>query len=170
MTRGAALEPPVAAEEFRDAMSRWATGVTVVTTADREGRAHGFTANSFSSVSLRPPLILVCLDARARCARAFGVVGWIAVHVLGREQEHLARRFAGKDDDKFAGLELLEGAHGLPLLPGPVARLECRVTRRLPAGDHTVLIAQVHRIWARPGRPAGGEPLVYHDRRFRGLT
>lgn len=170
MSHGTALDVPVTPEDFRDAMSRWASGVTVVTTVDGHGRRYGFTANSFSSVSLRPPLILVCLDRAARCAPAFATAQWLAVHVLRRDQEQLAVRFAGRNEDKFAGLTVDEGLHELPLLPGTAARLECRIHRQVPAGDHTVLIAEVHRVGTGSSDPDDADPLVYHDRRFRRLA
>lgn len=149
---------------FTEAMSHWASGVTVVTTLDAEYRRHGFTANSFTGVSLDPPLVLVCLDRGANCMSAFGSATWMAVHVLRRDQEALARTFARRDADKFAGLRVRPGMAGIPVLGGAVATLECRITERVPAGDHLVLLAEVHRAAG-----SGGEPLLYHRRAFRGV-
>ncbi|WP_202470028.1 flavin reductase family protein [Streptomyces sp. SID2888] len=155
-------------DAFRAAMSHWASGVAVVTTADLAGRHHGFTASSFTAVSLDPPLVLVCLDRDAICAPAFLESPWLGVHVLGRGQETLARRFARKSADKFAGVELASaaGMGGVPLLTGVLARLECRITSRLDGGDHVVLLAEVGRA-ALGGGP--GEPLVYYHRAFHRL-
>ncbi len=165
MSSTAATGRTLTPDGFRDSMSRWVSGVTVVTTAGPDAQPHGFTASSFASVSLAPPLILVCLEETAQCYAAFTGSDWLAVHVLGRDQEHLARRFARKDHDKFSGLGLEAGLAGLPLISGGLATLECRVTERLPAGDHLVLIAEVRRAVVRDG-----EPLVYHRRDFCGVS
>jgi len=144
---------------FRAAMSRWASGVAVVTTRDAAGRCHGFTATSFTSVSLDPPMVLVCLDRAASCAEAFAVATTYAVHILHGGQEALARRFARKGDDKFEGLPVR--MFGAPVLPDALAMLECRVSDRFAAGDHTILLGLVRRA-----ESFGGTPLLYHDRAF----
>ncbi len=160
---------PVDPALFRDSMSRWATGVTVVTTSDEEGRHHGFTANSFTAVSLVPPMVLVCLDRVANCLGAFAASPRLAVHVLRHDQEELAVRFSRKEADKFAGAVVEDGVADVPLLAGALARLECQVTDRVWAGDHLILIAEVCR--AEVGRPeaADGEPLVYYRQAFHRL-
>ncbi|ACU75345.1 flavin reductase domain protein FMN-binding [Catenulispora acidiphila DSM 44928] len=144
---------------FRAAMSRWASGVAVVTTRDAAGRCHGFTATSFTSVSLDPPMVLVCLDRAASCAEAFAVATTYAVHILHGGQEELARRFARKGGDKFADLPVR--VFGTPVLPDSLAVLECRVADRFAAGDHTVLLGLVRRA-----ESFAGAPLLYHDRAF----
>ncbi|NYI04194.1 flavin reductase family protein [Allostreptomyces psammosilenae] len=158
------LPQPVAVDHFRACMGRWASGVTVVTTADAGGRPHGFTASSFSAVSLHPPMVLVCIDLTANCLSAFQEAGWLAIHVLRREQEATARRFSRKDVDKFAGQPLVRGPGGIPLLPGTLARLECRTADRVPAGDHLILVAEVRRTVV-----GDGEPLIYYQRAYRRL-
>jgi flavin reductase ActVB len=160
----------VSEDDFKAAMSHWASGVTVVTTTDAEGGRHGFTASSFTSVSLAPPMVLVCLDQSATCAPAFLSSGWFAVHVLAHEQAGLAKRFATKDADKFAGLDPLETgvACTAPVLPGALVVLECRMTDLVDAGDHTVLIAEVHHV--AQARPAAGRPLIYFRRFFHRLA
>jgi flavin reductase ActVB len=153
-------------DEFKASMSRWASGVTVVTTTDPAGRHHGFTASSFTAVSMSPPMVLVCLDRDAVCAPAFARSPWLGIHMLRRGQEPLARRFARKDPDKFAGVELTEapGIGGIPLLTGVLARLECQVASRVDGGDHLILVAEVCRAF--DDGQATGEPLVYYRRAF----
>jgi len=151
-------------EQLRACMAHWASGVTVVTTLDDEGRPQGFTASAFCSASLRPPLVLVCLDLSAHCLTAFQKAGSFAVHVLREDQEELAMRFARKSPEKFAGLGAVEGVDGVPLLPDALALIECRAVDRVPVGDHVALIGEVVRCGA--GR---GEPLLYHRRGFRQL-
>ncbi|MFC4031619.1 flavin reductase family protein [Streptomyces polygonati] len=160
---------PVERDEFKASMSRWASGVTVVTTTDPAGRHHGFTASSFTAVSMVPPMVLVCLDRDAVCAPAFARSPWLGIHVLRRGQEPLARRFARKDPDKFAGVELTRapGIGGVPLLTGVLARLECQVVSRVDGGDHVILVAEVRRAYD-DGQSAG-DPLVYYHRTFHQL-
>jgi len=153
------------ASDLRAAMVQWASGVTVITAVDGERRPHGFTASSFCSVSLSPPLVLVCLDHAAACLDAFRGSDWFAIHVLREGQEELALAFARKGVDKFAGRATESGLGGTPLLPGGLARLECRMVDRIPAGDHLILLGQVARTATRPGRP-----LVYCQREFHGLS
>ncbi|MFF4604063.1 flavin reductase family protein [Streptomyces sp. NPDC001339] len=159
------LAETITADLFRTTLARWASGVTVVTTVDAEGRDHGFTASSFTAVSLQPPLVLVCLDLRANCLDAFGGADGFAVHVLGREQQELAALFALKGAEKFPRPGTLRSRRGVPLLPGALARLECRTERRVPAGDHLVLFGEVERAEARQG-----EPLLYYRKGFRRLA
>ncbi|MDX6355633.1 MAG: flavin reductase ActVB [Streptomyces sp.] len=156
-------------DEFKASMSRWTSGVTVVTTTDPAGRYHGFTASSFTAVSMAPPMVLVCLDREAACAPAFARSPWLGIHVLRRGQESLARRFARKDTDKFAGVELTAdpGIGGVPLLTGALTRLECRVASRVDAGDHLILLAEVCRAFD-GGHPTG-DPLVYYHRAFHAI-
>ena len=145
-------------------MADWPSGVTVVTTADEDGRPWGFTATSFTSLSMNPPMILVCLAVGAECRRVFERSHRFAVHILGSEQAELARRFATRGADKFAGLRAPRGVGDVPLIEGAVARLECRATERVAGGDHIVLIGTVHRVAL-----GEAEPLVYHRRAFHRL-
>ncbi|MGW3204257.1 flavin reductase family protein [Streptomyces sp. NPDC001135] len=156
-----ASSPSMAPELFRDSMRQWATGITVVTAADAAGRPHGFTASSFTAVSMAPPLVLVCLDRNANCLETFRASAWFAVHVLRDDQEGLAVRFARKDADKFAGSATRSGLGGAPLLDGTLTRLECRTADRIAAGDHVILLGEVHRACVREG-----EPLLYYQRAF----
>jgi flavin reductase (DIM6/NTAB) family NADH-FMN oxidoreductase RutF len=151
--------------EFRTALRSFATGVTVVTTRDREGHPSGLTASAFTSVSLDPPLVLVCVDHAATAHPDFRERGWFAVNILRREQEALSRRFAVSGGEKFRGVACHEGRTGLPLLDGALATLECRIVEAHEAGDHTIFIAQVE-----AASVAEGQPLVYFHGSYHGLT
>ncbi|MBM4363418.1 MAG: flavin reductase family protein [Deltaproteobacteria bacterium] len=157
-----APDPEVPAAEFRAALGSFAAGVTVVTSRAPDGALAGLTATSFTSVSLDPPLCLVCVartaDAHAVLARAdhFGV------SLLAADQRELSARFATHGADKFAGVAWGPGpATGVPLLGGAIATLECRVESRVAAGDHDVLIGRIQRVETR-----GGEPLLYLRGRY----
>ena len=140
-------------DEFRHVLSHFATGVTVVTTWDADGRPTGLTASAFTSVSLEPPLILVCVDHKAQSYPALRASGRFAVNVLAVEHETLSRRFATTDADKFDGLTYRPGALGLPLLPEALAHLECRTVHAYPGGDHTIFVGEVEAAQAREGAP-----------------
>lgn len=127
---------------FRQAMSRFASGVTVVTTAS-DGRFFGITVSSFTSLSLRPPLALICIDRTAVSHDPIAAAGRFAVSVLAEDQAALSQRFASDDPDKFAGLAYRLSAHGLPLLDGTVAHIECALHAALPGGDHTIFVGAV---------------------------
>jgi flavin reductase ActVB len=148
--------------DYRAAMARFATGVTIVTTADDDGRWWGFTASSFSSLSVEPPLILVCIARNARCHAVFTSQPAFRVSVLGPEHEQLAARFATKGADKFAGDDFRAAADGLPALPDALVSLRCRTAQLVEGGDHTILIARVEDAGVRPG----GRPVVHADRRY----
>lgn len=142
-------------------MSRFPAGVTIVTTVDERGLPWGFTASAFCSLSLEPPMVLVCLDCGADCHPAFLEAPCFAVNILRPEQEPLAIRFATKGADKFAGGEFREGPGGIPVLPGALASVLCAVEDRIPAGDHTILIGRVKEAKVDEGMPA-----VFFNRRF----
>jgi flavin reductase (DIM6/NTAB) family NADH-FMN oxidoreductase RutF len=153
----------VSPEEYRDAVRRFASGVTVVTVAV-EGELHGMTASSFASVSLDPPLVLVSLDKTSRTRTMIATAGSFAVNVLAAGQQDVARAFARTGDDKFDSLAHRIGPSGAPLLDGTIAWLECRTTEVIDGGDHDVFLAEV---LATGGKD--GDPLVYHDRGYRTL-
>lgn len=154
-------------EDFRAAMARFATGVVVVTTLGDGGLPRGFTASSFCSVSLHPPLILVCLANSADSFEAFDSCGHFAVSVLGPEHKPLAQQFATKGTDKFASEGLSRTPGGLPTVAGALVELDCDVYARHPAGDHTILIGRVSDT--RLGERAA-TPMVYYERNFRFLA
>lgn len=155
----------VEAADLRRVAGHFTTGVAVVTTT-REGGPCGLTVNSFTSVSLDPPLVLVCL---ARSARAYGCVdgaGRFAVNVLAEGQEGIARLFASRSEDKFGGLAYRLSRRGSPILDGVHAWLECEVVARHPGGQtHTIYIARVVALATGHGRP-----LVFHGGQYRSLA
>lgn len=137
---------------MRRAIGRFATGVAVVTAFDG-GQPHGMTVNSLTSVSLEPPLLLVCLTTGARTTAAVVSEGRFAVNILSARQEKIALRFARRGEDHFAGLPLTYGAHGIPVVPDALAHLECTVERHFQAGDHDVVFGAVQRVCDRAGTP-----------------
>jgi flavin reductase (DIM6/NTAB) family NADH-FMN oxidoreductase RutF len=129
--------------ELRRTLGQFVTGVTIVTVRDERGLPRGLTANSFTSVSLDPPLILVCIASRAPSRQAFDAAPGFAVNILGEAQRDVSARFASPVSDKFAGLSWRPGASGAPLLERSLAYLDCRTHRRIEAGDHVILIGEV---------------------------
>lgn len=151
--------------DFRRALGQFASGVTVVTTRDGAGRPHGLTASAFCSVSLEPPLVLVCIDLRSEAHDAVAAQGAYNVSILAEGQQDVSHRFAFGGAAKFEGIALEDGANGLPLVPGALAHLECRVASAHLAGDHTIYVGQIERLVAHPGRP-----LAYHAGGYRRLA
>ncbi len=129
--------------EFRRACGQFLTGVTVVTALDPEWGPVGLTANSFTSVSLDPPLVLVSVAKTAGTHRAFTEGPGFAVHVLPADARDLAQRFATRDIDRFEGVEWEEGKLGIPLLGGMLARFECASEHAYEGGDHTIFVGRV---------------------------
>jgi flavin reductase ActVB len=144
-------------------MTRFASGITIVTTVDREGRRHGFTATAFSSVSATPPLVLVCLDKSARCHPEFVSTTEYAISILRSEHWDIAKRFASKIDDKFTNA-FVDDEFGLSYLPNALASLVCQAEQLIDAGDHTILIGKVVRV-----RLGDGIPAVFYGRKPREL-
>ena len=147
--------------QFRDALAQFATGVTIVCTREPTGRYVGFTANSFNSVSLDPPLILWTITRRSASLTAFEAAERYAVNVLSSEQAELARRFSRPHADRFAGVAHRLGWSDAPLIDGCIAWLECRHHGRHPAGDHVVFVGEVVTV-----ERARGQPLIFHEGRF----
>ena len=152
-------------EEFKLAMGRFPSGVTIVTTVGLEGKKCGFTASAFSSLSLDPPLILVCLATSADCYNSFNSCDKFAINIIGKEQEELAFKFAAKGVEKFNGNEFKEGAIGLPILPNCIVSLECNTKDTYPAGDHAILVGEVKHIHLNDGTPS-----VWYEGKFRKLS
>lgn len=154
---------PASAEArlFRDALGRFATGVTVVTTAGAQGPV-GMTVNSFSSVSLEPPLILWCPARSSSRHAAFAEARAWSVHVLGAEQLDICLRFT-RNGQGFEGLATEITPEGIPVIPGTAARFDCLAHAAHEAGDHSVLIGQVQRVTI--GGP-DDHPLVFAAGRF----
>ncbi|WP_374653533.1 flavin reductase family protein [Dongia sp.] len=150
---------------LRQAFSSFATGVTVVTVCDTLGRPRGMTANSFTSVSLAPPLILICVATQAPIWPAFAGAPTFAVNVLAAGQRELSQRFARPADDKFAGIGWQHGELGVPLIDGAAAHLECRRVREIEAGDHMILLGEVVHFAHSPA-----PPLVFHRGAYAALA
>ena len=129
--------------QLRNAFGAFPTGVTVVTTVDAQGTCQGVTANSFSSLSLQPPLVLWSQALVARSFPAFRDAAHFVINILASDQLELSRRFAASGTDKFAGLALQYGRTGLPALPGCCAWLECRKVAMHPGGDHMIHVGEV---------------------------
>jgi flavin reductase (DIM6/NTAB) family NADH-FMN oxidoreductase RutF/DNA-binding IclR family transcriptional regulator len=129
--------------DLRRVLGTFVTGVTVVTTADDAGRFHGITANSFSSVSLDPPLVLWSQAVSSHSHPAFFKAERFAVNILAEDQIELSKRFARSSHEKFAGIDVEIGSGSVPLLRDCSARLECRVVSRVPGGDHTIYVGEV---------------------------
>ncbi len=128
---------------FRDALGTYATGVTIVTTVGTDGTLVGLTCNSFSSVSLSPPLILWSLSLRSPNLSNFLQAPHFAINMLSAEQADLARRFAQPVTNKFEGVTYRPGIAGVPLIDGAAAQLECRNETRYYSGDHVIFIGHV---------------------------
>lgn len=150
-----------ASPDIRKAMAQFATGVTVVTTRAADGSPTGLTVNSFSSVSLDPPLVLWSLARKANSLAAFRSCERYLIHVLGVDQLDLASTFATRGADKFGGTSWQPNAAGLPLLEGCVAWFECGNRRQYDEGDHVIMVGRVDEF-AIPG----GAPLIFHDSRY----
>lgn len=143
----------VSKEEFRTALGRFASGVTVVTAKGAQGELLGITVSAFSSVSLEPPLVLVCIDKRASLHGHLSEGAHFAINILGEDQELMSRRFASKDEDRFDGTAYRESADGAPLIEGALATLECRAIHAYPGGDHTIIVGEVESTSVGDGRP-----------------
>lgn len=148
---------------FRQALGHFATGVTVVTT-EYQGVLYGMTVSSFTSVSLKPPLILICVDKMVNSHQAIIDSGRFAVNILERKQEHLSRRFATHEDNKFVGVAWHIGQFGLPVLEGVLTVIECEVSDTVPGGDHTIFIGKVM-----DAEIDQGSPLLYYRRGYHEL-
>ena len=143
----------VEAALFRNALSRFATGVTVITARDGEGRDHGLTVSAFSSLSLQPPLVLVCIADKATLSEPIAAASHFGVSVLADAQEDIARRFAEAGRSRFEGVSVRRGAGGVALLDGALAQIECRIVDRHAGGDHSIVIGEVVAAAVREGRP-----------------
>jgi flavin reductase len=156
------------AKDFRTALGAFATGVTVITTQSGD-HPYGMTANAFSSLSLDPPLVLVCVKTQAEGSQIIERNGVFAVNVLGAEQEALSRYFSSKDRPRgveaFKEISHRRGRSGCPILEGAAAFLDCRLTIRHPAGDHIIFVGEVLAL----GMDASVEPLLFHLGRYRHL-
>jgi flavin reductase (DIM6/NTAB) family NADH-FMN oxidoreductase RutF len=148
---------PLEPRSLRNALGRFATGVTVITTRTASGRIEGLTVNSFSSVSLDPPLVLWSLHHKARSLPSFIEARCFAINVLSATQHHHAQRFAIPSEDKFTAIDWVSGLGGCPLLANCIARFECNTEQTVSAGDHLIFIGRIGRA-----SYCEGQPLLFH--------
>lgn len=140
-------------DAFRSLLGRFASGITVVTTVDETGRDVGMTVSAFSSVSLDPPLVVICVARDASVFSELTAAHYVVVNILAAEQESLSRRFAGPVSDRFDGLGYSRAKTGAPILDDVLAWCECRVVHRHEAGDHLLLVAEAERGAVRDHKP-----------------
>ncbi len=148
-------------DDFRRILGHFATGVTIVTTCDADQRPTGLTVSAFASLSLDPPLVLVCVDHKSQSYSALCDGGRFAVNVLATDQEAISRRFATTRIDKFDGVPHRLGPLGTPLIEGALAHIECLTVAKHVEGDHTVLVGRVEHVEA-----GQGEPLLYYRGKY----
>ncbi len=151
--------------EFRGACGRYATGITVATALGADGAPHGLTVNSFTSVSLDPPLVLICIAHSSAVLEHFRATPYFAINILREGQESLSNHFARKGHDRFEGISWVPGVSGAPLLPDSLATLQCEIHRRVAAGDHDILIGEVQAL-----EISNGRPLLYFSSAYRQLS
>lgn len=150
--------------DLRTAFGQFASGVTVITTITPEGERVGVTANSFTSVSMDPPMVLWCPGNHLYSLPAFERATHYVINVLASDQQHLSAKFASANSDKFEGVDIIEGVAGLPVLADAIATFECRITERHPAGDHIIYLGEVERYSYSPS-----EPLVFHGGKYHDI-
>lgn len=155
------LAPVFDARHFRDALSQFATGVTIITTRLQDDSFLGLTASSFNSVSLNPPLVLWSLSQRANSLPVFTGNSHYVINILAADQAALAHQFARPSENRFEGVEYTLSPTGLPILAGVAAWFECHNRSRYPEGDHVIFVGEVECCDVSPQ-----EPLVFHGGRF----
>jgi flavin reductase (DIM6/NTAB) family NADH-FMN oxidoreductase RutF len=143
----------ISQEEFRAALGRFASGVTIVTSIDDEGRFHGMTVSAFCSVSLEPPLVLVCISSDTGSHSAIAGSKKFAVNILHEDQAELSERFAAPIEDRFSAVGCVIGASGLALIGGALVNLECALVESIVAGDHTIYVGEVEHVTLADGAP-----------------
>ncbi len=149
---------------FKLALSQFASGVTVVTT-ELAGKPYGLTVASFASLSLHPPLVIVCIEKSVKSHDAIAAARKFGVSILGQNQAEVSNRFASRSDDKFSGIAVRNGELGVPLIEGAICTIECKLTGQLPGGDHTIFVGEVVDV-----QTVEGEPLVYFRSGYRQIV
>ena len=151
-------------EIFKASCAKWCTGVSIVTSTDRDGRDFGLTLNSVTSVSIDPPLLLICLDNNSATLEAVKSKNCFCINILSSDQEELAARFALSSDDKFVGLQPKRGELDVPVLAGCVISLECKLEAIHPGGDHKIIVGQLKNVVA--GK-SSAKPLVFINGKYQ---
>lgn len=159
-------QPQNDSRALRNALGRYATGVTIVTAIDPDGHPIGLTVNSFAAVSLDPALVLWCLDNKSHNLEAFRKATHHAINVLAADQQDLSNRFATWPADRFVGLPWQAGAGGAPIFPGCCATFEMAKVTEHAAGDHTIFVGSIERFSETPDLA----PLLFHAGRYRELS
>lgn len=154
----------ISTDEFRTALSRFPSGVTVVTTKDADGTFHGITVSAFCSVSLEPPLILICVEKTTGSHFALERSEAFVVNVLSVSQAGLSERFASMLPDKFDNVKFRPGIDGIPVLTGCIVNMDCRLTNSYDGGDHTIFVGEVEK-----SQVHDGDPLVYFRSEYRAV-
>ena len=155
---------PIDESQFKLAMSHFASGVTIVTT-EHDGTQYGMTVASFASLSLRPPLVMICIEKAAKSHDAIVAAKKFGVSILEEKQADISGRFASKIDDKFAGVELKQGRIGVPLIASSLCMLECKLHGQYPGGDHSIFAGEVVEAYI-----GAGSPLVYYRSSYRHIN
>jgi flavin reductase (DIM6/NTAB) family NADH-FMN oxidoreductase RutF len=154
----------ISSDQFRQVMGNFATGITVVTTRDRDNKPYGLTVNSFTSVSLNPVLVLVCLDLKLSGLQWFKDSKHFGINILSEHQEEISRMFAKKDSDRPASI-YFDGSLGLPLIKNSLAVMECKTVQIYEGGDHLIFLGEVDN--AENLQP--DHPLLYFRGKYRKL-
>lgn len=153
--------------EFRDTVGCFATGITVITTVDEDNNPVGLTANSFTSLSLDPPMVLFCIDRNVASFDAFHANRHFAVNILSADQQEVSKRFAKSGPEKWSGVEFETWSSGCPILTDCIANLECEIDSVYEGGDHVILVGVVRQMACHDGEL---EPLLYFRGRYASLV
>ena len=157
--------PSVSGDEFRRACGRFSTGVAIASVMDDTGAAHGLTVSSFTSVSLEPPLVLICLGHAVTMIEAFRKASYFGISILREEDRQVSQHFATKGHDRFNGVAWRPGKTGVPLIDCALAAFECERYQRFTSGDHDILVGRVVHTHVEDGAP-----LVFFASRYRTLA
>lgn len=154
-------------EDFKKALQHWASGVTIVTTQSANDGPKGMTVTAFSSVSVDPPQILVCLNAAADTGEGINESGSFAVNILTSEQQDVSNQFAGggSQEERFASVQWRSGISGAPLLDASLVSIDCKFEQKFQSGTHLIIIGEVQDVICREG-----EPLLYYKSAYRDLN
>ena len=155
-------------DSFRKACGYWASGVSIVTTADTDGKLYGLTMNAVTSLSLTPPLFLICVDNKSDSLEPLRRSGVFCINVLSEAQQALSNSFAKKNPHKFEGVAHTLGSTGAPLLDGHLLAIECTVAASYPGGDHQIFVGDIRAISI--PREEGIGPVIYYRGRYAALT
>ena len=153
----------VTSDQFRHAAGQFATGIAIATVVDTEGNPHGLTVNSFTSVSLEPPLVLVCIAHAAVTVECFRTAKYFGINILASDQRGLSDRFARKGHNRFEGIAWTPGETGVPVLAGVLAAIECEVHSTVRAGDHDIFLGEVLRTEVHEKQPLLYFASAYHE-------